>query len=78
MRDWLLRNANIEYSARRRLTLMALAGLFFMILLPVALVQLGGRLDDALGWPAFARAPVNAIVGGLMVLAGAGLGLWSN
>ena len=78
MRERLLKQANHEYSPRQRAALLAAAGVLFLVILPWALVRLGGRLDRALGWPALRYPPVNAIVGGLMILAGWLLGMWSN
>ena len=49
-----------------------------MIILPLALLGLGGLLDRWLGWPALSYPPANAIIGGLMILAGWLLGLWTN
>lgn len=78
MRERLLKQTKHEYSPNQRLALLAAAGVIFLIILPLALVRLGGRLDRALGWPALSYPPVNAIVGGLMILSGWLLGLWTN
>jgi protein-S-isoprenylcysteine O-methyltransferase Ste14 len=78
MRDRLLKQTSREYGPRARLALLAVAGVVFLVILPWALVSLGARLDRALGWPALRYPPANAILGGLMVLAGWLLGLWTN
>ena len=78
MRERLLKQASHEYSPKQRAALLAAAGVLFLVILPWALVRLGGRLDHALDWPALRYPPVNAIAGGLLVLAGWLLGVWSN
>ena len=78
MLDRLLKQTNREYGPKARLALLAVAGVVFLVILPWALVRLGGRLDRALGWPALRYPPANAILGGLMALAGWLLGLWTN
>lgn len=67
-----------EYSPRQRAAVLAVAGAVFLVILPWALVRLGGRVDRALDWPALRHPPVNAIAGGLLVLAGWLLGVWTN
>ena len=73
MRDRLLKQASREYGSKPRLALLAAAGVIFVIILPLAILRLGGRLDRGLGWSASASAvrtpggfhpPVNAIIGG--------------
>lgn len=78
MRERLLKQASHEYSPKQRAALLAAAGVLFLVILPWALVRLGGRLDRGLGWPALRYPPVNAIAGGLLVPAGWLLGIWSN
>jgi protein-S-isoprenylcysteine O-methyltransferase Ste14 len=78
MRDRLLKQTSREYGPKARLALLAVAGVVFLVILPWALVRLGGRLDRALDWPALRYPPVNAIAGGLLALAGWRLGMWSN
>ncbi len=78
MRERLLKQASHEYNPKQRAALLAAAGIVFLVILPWALVRLGGRLDRGLDWPALRYPPVNAILGGLLVLAGWLLGVWSN
>ena len=78
MRDRLLKQASREYGPKPRLALLVVAGVFFVIILPLALLGLGGLLDRWLGWPKLIMPPLNAILGGLMILAGWLLGLWTN
>ena len=77
MRERLLKQASHEYSPKQRAALLAAAGVLFLVILPWALVRLGGRLDRGLGWPALVYPPVNAIAGGLMILVGWPFALWS-
>ncbi len=77
MRERLLKQASHEYSPKQRTALLAVAGVLFLVILPWALVRLGGRLDRLLGWPALPHPPANAILGGLMILAGWPFALWS-
>ena len=78
MRDRFLKQTSREYGPKARLALLAVAGMVFLVILPWALVRLGGLLDRALGWPTLSYPPANAIIGGLMILAGWLLGLWTN
>ena len=77
MRERLLKQAGHEYNPKQRAALLAVAGVMFLVILPWALVRLGGRLDHALGWPALLHPPANAILGGLMILTGWPFALWS-
>ena len=45
MRDRLLKQTNREYGPKARLALLAAAGVLFVIILPLALLGLGGLLD---------------------------------
>jgi protein-S-isoprenylcysteine O-methyltransferase Ste14 len=77
MRDRFLKQTSREYGPTPRLVLLAAAGVLFVIILPLAILGLGGRLDRGLGWPALLYPPVNVIAGGLMILAGWPFALWS-
>jgi protein-S-isoprenylcysteine O-methyltransferase Ste14 len=77
MRDRFLKQTSREYGSTPRLALLVAAGVLFVIILPQAILRLGGRLDRLLGWPALLHPPVNAILGGLMILAGWPFALWS-
>ncbi len=72
-----LKQTQREYGTQQRLALLAAAGVVFVVILPLALLTLGRRLDGVLGWPALLHPPANAIVGGLIVLAGWLLGIWT-
>ena len=77
MRDRILKRAKHEYTPGQRLAALAAAAPFFLILLPLLIYRLGGWLDRALGWPALLYPPVNALLGGLMALAGLALAVWT-
>ena len=77
MRNRLLKQANREYGPWQRLALLAAAGVLFLVILPLALLRLGGWLDRLLDWPVFFHPPANAIVGGLIILAGWLLAIWT-
>ena len=77
MRDRMLAQAKREYGPRQRMALLAAAGVVFLVILPLALLCLGGRLDRLLDWPVFLHPPANAIVGGLTILAGWLLAIWT-
>ena len=77
MRNRFLKQASREYSPRQRLAVLPALAVVFVVILPLALLYLGRLLDRALDWPALLHPPVNAIVGGLMILAGWLLALWT-
>lgn len=77
MRDRFLKQTSHEYSPNQRLALLAVAAPVFIIILPLALIRLGGWLDGALSWPALRDSPLNAILGGLLILTGGLFALWS-
>jgi protein-S-isoprenylcysteine O-methyltransferase Ste14 len=77
MRNRLLKQAQREYDPKQRLAVLAAAGVLFVVILPLALLRLGGRLDRMLDWPAFLYPPANAIVGGLIILVGWLLAIWT-
>jgi protein-S-isoprenylcysteine O-methyltransferase Ste14 len=73
----LLKQAQHEYSPQQRLAVLLAAAVLFVVILPQALLCLGRLLDGTLGWPALLCPPVNAFVGGLMILAGWLLAMWT-
>jgi protein-S-isoprenylcysteine O-methyltransferase Ste14 len=77
MRDRLLKQAEHEYSPRQRLAVLVPAGVLFVVILPLTILGLGRLLDRLLGWPALLHPPLNAIIGGLMILVGWPFALWS-
>jgi protein-S-isoprenylcysteine O-methyltransferase Ste14 len=77
MRDRLLKQANREYGARQRSALLAAAGVLFVVILPLVILRLGGWLDHVLELPVLLYPPANAIIGGILVLTGWPLGIWT-
>ena len=77
MRNRLLKQANREYKPRQRLALLAVAAGVFVVILPLALLRLGRLLDRMLDLPTVLHPPANAIIGGLMILAGWLLAIWT-
>lgn len=77
MKDRFLQQARREYSERQRLVAFIPEAIFFVILLPLALVWAGGALDQALQWPKFYFAPVNLPIGILLIALGWPFALWS-
>lgn len=47
---------------RQRLAVLVAAGVLFVVILPLALLSLGRRLNGVLGWPALLYPPVNGII----------------
>jgi protein-S-isoprenylcysteine O-methyltransferase Ste14 len=72
-----LQQTKREYGPNQRLAALAVEAVFFIGILPLALLLLGGLFDQWLGWPKLRLPPVNAIVGALLVATGWGLGIWS-
>lgn len=77
MWERLLRQASRQYGPAQRLGVLALAGIVFVIVLPLTLLSLGRRLDRRLGRPAPLGPGVRGL-GGFLALAGWLLGLWAN
>lgn len=67
-----------EYSERSRTLVLALLAPVFLVALPALFISLGGWIDEQMGWPPVPAPPLQLIIGIPLVLAGAGLGLWSN
>ena len=78
MKDRFLRQARHEYSPRQRGIALAGLAVIFLGVLPWLLVRLGSRLDTAVHLPRFVFGPANLVVGGVLVVVGWLLGIWSN
>jgi protein-S-isoprenylcysteine O-methyltransferase Ste14 len=70
--------AKKEHSFGVRITAGILAGVVFLILLPLLIVKAGPRLDTLFGFQGFPVGPATYLLGGLMVGVGLFFGLWSN
>jgi protein-S-isoprenylcysteine O-methyltransferase Ste14 len=71
--DWAIR----EYSLQQRLTLLAFAGVLFVLILPYLLVVSSAALDQFLHLPRFTAGLINPLVGLVLIVAGGFLALWS-
>lgn len=69
--------AKTEHPLGRRLTALLPAGVLFLILLPLTITWGGPALDRLLGLPRLNWGLGNAILGGLLFLAGFSFALWS-
>ncbi len=78
MKDKLLKQTKREYSPNQRLVALAVEGVFFLVVAPFALIALGSSLDQWLRWTPFLFEPINLVLGGLLIVAGWLLGMWSN
>ena len=77
MKDRLLQQAKREYGPRQRAAALAAEAVVFLAILPLALARLGHALDARLGWPELARQPSSAIAGGLLMVGGWLLAVWT-
>jgi protein-S-isoprenylcysteine O-methyltransferase Ste14 len=69
--------AQTEHSEARRIAVTLLAGPVFLGLLPFLVAGVGPRLDRRLGWPSLRFGRLGRVLGGLLVVLGFSLGLWS-
>ncbi|MRR10804.1 hypothetical protein EG831_12200, partial [bacterium] len=69
--------ASREYPLPLRVLGTLPAGILFVYLIPLMLIRLGPRLDALLHWPRLALGAGNLIAGGLLVVLGAFVALWS-
>jgi protein-S-isoprenylcysteine O-methyltransferase Ste14 len=77
MKDRFLQQTKRAYSPNQRLAALAVEAVFFIGLLPLALLFLGGLLDRWLGWPKISLPPVNVTVGVLLIVSGWLFSAWS-
>lgn len=77
MRERFLRQAKREYRPGQRLALLAVAAVFFVLLLPYLLMVLGPRLDGVLGLPRLALGTIGLALGVGMILGGWLLAVWT-
>jgi protein-S-isoprenylcysteine O-methyltransferase Ste14 len=78
MRERFLAQASREYSVRQRMAALLVEAVFFLAVLPLALLLLGGRIDSSLGWPQLIRPPLSFVAGGILILGGWAFALWAN
>jgi protein-S-isoprenylcysteine O-methyltransferase Ste14 len=78
MKEKFLQQAGREYSPRQRTVAYLVEAPIFLIILPLLLIFLGPALDRWLHLPPICYAPVNLVLGVLLILAGWLLGIWAN
>lgn len=78
MKDKFLRQAAREYSPGKRIAGLLVEGVFFLAILPAALVYFSTRLDRYFGLPHMAFGAIQVILGCVMIGAGFLLGWWAN
>ena len=66
-----------KYGFTQRFVGTLLGGLIFLFLIPLMLVRILPFLDKIFGFPSLSFGLLNLIVGGLLILIGAGYALWS-
>lgn len=69
--------AKREYSARQRIVAILLAGILFVLLIPLGIALGAGALDRVLPFPRLHFGMPNTIVGGVLAFVGWALALWS-
>lgn len=78
MKEKFLKQAEREHSPGERIVLLIIAGIFFLGILPGALVYFSRLLDHKLKFPRLAYGAVNVILGCVFIVAGFLLGWWTN
>ena len=69
--------AQKEHPESKRIAATLLAGLVVVILVPYIAIKAGPALDQLLGIPSFRGGMVNYILGGVLLVGGLSLGVWS-
>ena len=77
MKEKFLKQAKHEYSPRERITALMVEGIFFLGILPGALVYFSSLLDRRFELPPFAFGIINLVLGCGFVVAGILLAWWS-
>ncbi len=77
MKDRFLVQAQHEYTPAQRMAALSVEAIFFLAIAPLALLLVGRAIDRWLGWPALALPPLNGIAGGLLILGGWLLAVWT-
>ena len=77
MKNKLLNQTKHEYDPKQRLIALSVEAIFFLIILPYALIKLGESLDQWLQWSSIKFTAINLILGGLLIVAGWLFGVWS-
>ncbi len=69
--------AKREHSLGRRIAVLAVAAVFFLYLLPLAVIRGGASLDRLFGVPALHFGLLNYLLGAALAVVGMFFGLWS-
>ena len=77
MKEKLLKQTQHEYSPRERIFALMVEGIFFLGILPGALVYFCPRLDRQLALPSGAFGMINLVLGGGVVVAGILFAWWA-
>lgn len=77
MKEKLVEVAKHEYSENQRLAAMLPAAVFFLLILPFALIAVGDAIDRWLHWPPILFNPINIILAVLFLITGFFFGMWS-
>jgi len=77
MKDKLLKQASHEYSPKQRFAALLFLAPVFLLVLPYIFNTLGARLDQWLQWPPILDAPINLVIGWLLIVLGWLFGMWS-
>lgn len=77
MANWLRGRDRRAYPETQRLLLMAPLAVLFMVLIPTGLIRLSAVLDRILHLPRLIVAPVNRLLGGVLMVTGWLLAMWT-
>jgi len=77
MIDWIVKQSKRQRSGREQAFWLILAGAIFPFLLPWGIIALGRKIDGWIGLSALTLPPLNAVLGGLMIVIGLPLALWT-
>ena len=69
--------AEREYSPRKRIVTIIVAGIFFLFVLPGMIILFAKKIDSTLMLPQFDFAWFNALVGILLILTGGAVAIWT-
>jgi len=77
MKEKILKQAQREHSPGKRLVALSIEGIFFLGVLPIALVYLSSLLDHQFEVPRLAYGVVNVVIGWLFIVAGFLFACWA-
>jgi protein-S-isoprenylcysteine O-methyltransferase Ste14 len=77
MKEKFLKQAEREYNPGKRLIALGIEGIFFLAVLPAALVYLSSLLDQRFDLPRFTYGAANRLIGWVLILAGFLFACWA-